>query len=123
MKITDKEAKKQLKMIGFMELSESIETYPEEERNGRTDLEIILQEAEYFLDMYDEDTVYYEDLEQAKEFLRESKNGKIIPCWNTLPPMPKFSTIEFEIKVQEARNSINDYKRLKAGVQRLYKLV
>lgn len=123
MKITDKEALRQLKIIRFYELTESIETYPEEERDGRSDMEIILQEAQYFLDMYSEDTVYYEDLERAKELLRESKNGKIVPCWNTRPPMPKYSTAEFRIKVAEARNSINDYRRLKAGVNRLYKLV
>lgn len=123
MKFKDKEALKQLKIINHYELNESIATFPENERDGRNDLQILFDEASYFLEMYDDDTIFYEALEDAKSFMKETKNGKVIPCWHTFLPVPKYSIIELKNRTNDAKNTINEYKRLKNGVNRLKQLI
>lgn len=48
MKFKDKEALKQLKLINHYELNESIATFPENERDGRNDLQILLTRPRIF---------------------------------------------------------------------------
>lgn len=109
MKLTDKEAKKILKRANCYDLEYNIETYPEDERDGKTDLEILRDELDYLVDLYDDDgNIYSEDLEIAREILRETKNGKVMPCYgDTL--IPKY----YKSQVSSARRTVNEYRRLK----------
>lgn len=120
MKIKDKEVLKHLKTVRCCDLEESISTLPDDEKCGRTDMEILKDELDYFLGLYEEGgTCHSEDLEQAREFMKETKKGTVIPCWNTIPPMPKYSTTQLEIRLQQARNTINEYNRLVSLAKRL----
>ena len=120
MAITDKEVLRQLKIANFYELTESVMSFPEDERDGKSDMDILRDEVSYFLSMFTEgDTVYSDDLEQAREFIRETKNGKVIPCYNTFPPVPKYSPTRLKIELDKARNTINEYNRLKKLNERL----
>lgn len=120
MKITDKEVLKQLKIVRCSDLDENIRTLSEDGIEGRSDMQVLKDELEYLLSMYDEGgTCYSEDLEQAREFMRETKNGKVIPCYNTLPPTPKYSVTRFNLELGRARNTINEYNRLKSLDKRL----
>ena len=120
MAITDKEVLKQLRIANFYELTESVMSFPEDERDGKSDMDILKNEASYFLSMFTEGgTVFSDDLEQAREFIRETKNGKVIPCYNTIPPVPKYSSTRLQIELDKARNTINEYNRLKRLNERL----
>lgn len=115
MKITDKEVKKELNRVRSFELYESMETYPEEEREGRTDIQILADECSYIISNFEEDGhVLCDDLEKAKEIIKETKNGKVMPLWKeTLTPV--YSTRDIE----NARNTINEFRRLKNLMKRL----
>ena len=120
MKITDKEVKKLLKQANSSDLSENVRTYPEDEVDDQTEMEIFLNELGYLLMMYEEGgTIYSEDLEEAREFIRETKNGKVIPCWHTIPPVPKYTETQLEIGLQRARNTVNEYNRLMRMAKKL----
>lgn len=115
MNITDKKVLTELKRVRCWELWESVSEYPEDERDGRTDMQFLADEVSYILSCYDEGgNVFCDDLEWAKEVLKETKNGKVIPMWQE-SLIPKYSRRDIEM----ARNSINDYKRLKNCMKRL----
>lgn len=115
MNITDKEVLKELKKVRCWDLQEDIYTYPEDEREDRSDWQVLADETSYIISNYQEEGhVFCESLENAKEILRETKNGKQIPLWkSSLKPMynPR--------DIQNARDIINEYKRL----QSLYKRI
>lgn len=115
MTITDAEVLKELKKVRCYELEESLEEYPEDERDGRSDFQMLADECSYILSCYDESGhCYCEDLEESKEILRETKNGKVIPLYKTtLTPVYSKSRIE------NARNTINQHKRLQSLMKRL----
>ena len=120
MKITDKEVLRQLKIVRCSDLEESIRTFPEDEVDGKSDMEILKNELDYLLSLYEEGgTVHSEDLEQAREFIRETKNGKVIPCYNTIPPTPKYSVTRLKLELDRAKNTINEYNRLMSLQKRL----
>lgn len=80
MKLTDKKAISIYKRLKCAEARESIEEYPDDERDGRSDLEFIADEVSYFRSNYEEDGCAFKDaLEWARECLRDTKNGKIMP--------------------------------------------
>ncbi len=115
MKITDKQVLKELKRVRSCELEMSLETYPEDEREGRTDAQVVADELSYILSCFDEDGhVLCDDLEESRRILKETKNGKVIPLWTqTLTPMYSKSRIE------SCRDCINEYNRLKNYMKRL----
>lgn len=115
MKITDKEVLKELKRARSYELYESLETYPEDEREGRSDMQMLADECSYIISCFEENGhVLGDDLERAKEIIKETKNGKVIPLWSqSLTPMYSKHDIE------NARNAINEYRRLKNLMKRL----
>lgn len=120
MRITDKEVKKLLKQANSSELSGNVASYPEDEIDGRTDMEIFTDELAYLVGLYeDEGTCSSEELEQARNFIRETKNGKVIPCWHTIPPTPKYTVTELKLKFDDARKIINEYNRLVKMMKRL----
>jgi hypothetical protein len=75
----------------------------------------LADECEYVIEFFEESGCRtYEDLEEAKRIIKETKNGKIIPLWSeSLEPM--YSKRD----IQGARDIINEYKRLKSLMQRL----
>lgn len=117
MRITDKEAKRELKLVNSCDLNESVENYPEHERAGRTDLQFIADEISYIISLYlEDDTAHYDDLNWAKEVLRATKNGKVFPVWkSTLRPVYNNNDVYI------AKNIINEYRRLNSSMKRLNK--
>lgn len=122
MKITDKDVLRQLKIVRCSDLEESIRTFPEDEVEGKSNMQILKEEVDYLLSLYNEGgTIHSEDLEQAREIIRETKNGKVIPCYNTVPPTPKYTVTRLELEVGKAKNTINEYNRLRSLQKRLNK--
>ena len=112
-KITDAKAKGILKRARCYDLEYNIETYPEDERDGKTDLDIVRDELDYLVELYEEDgTLLSEDLDLSREILRETKNGKTIPIYvyaDGLKFVPKYS----KWQIENARSTVNEYRRLK----------
>jgi hypothetical protein len=108
MNITDPKALKVLKQLNCVELNDLVYDFPEDERDGDTDMDIIERDALWMVEMYEEPgTVLYDDLADAKEILRETKYGKVIPL--------RLSTLEPKYKqhqIQTAKNIYNEYRRL-----------
>lgn len=115
MKITDEYVIKELKRVRSFDLEESIETYPEDERDDRSDLQVLADETSWLLSNYEEDGhVLCESLEESNEILRETKNGKVIPLWaSTLQPKWR------QRDIQMSRDIINEHRRLKNLMKRL----
>lgn len=81
--LKDKDAKRWLKICDCPALSESVESFPEEERDGKSDLQILADEVGYRLDLYTEEGNWVEEeYKEAVEFLKDFKRGKI-PCSNS----------------------------------------
>lgn len=115
MKITDSAVLKELKRVRSFELEESIASYPDNERDGRSDMQVLADECSWILSNYAEDGhVLHDDLEEAKEIIRKTKNGKVMVLWkDSLKPVWSKSRIE------TARASINEFKRLQNLLKRL----
>lgn len=119
MLIQDKDVKRWLKIANCTDLTESMETFPENERDGKSDLQILADEVSYRLSLYTEGgTCTGEEYEEAVQLLKEVRGGKI-PCWNTIPPTPKYTSIQLEIKINDAKAVVNEYSRLKSLMRRL----
>lgn len=120
MKFTDKNAIRMLEKVRCWDLQESIDSYPEDERDGRSDMQILADEAGYIYSCYSEDGhCLYDDLCEAKRKLRETKYGKFIPTdAHTLKPKQGYWPSDIEI----AKNIVQEYKRLERLVIRLDKM-
>jgi hypothetical protein len=117
MKITDKEVLKELKRARSGELWESLDSYPEDERGDRTDMQILADECSYILSCFEEDGhCLHDDLQEAKEIMRETKNGKTIPLWRE-----SLTPVYSKHKIEAARDYINEHRRLKSLMARLNK--
>lgn len=115
MTITDKKALREIRLANCPELAESVETYPEDQRDGRSDLQFVADEISYFVSMYYEGgTVFSEGLEWAKEVLLETKNGKVMPVF-----MPSCRPKYKEWDIIQARNCVNEFRRLTNAKKRL----
>lgn len=112
MKFTDKTSIRLLKRLDCSELTESIRTLPEDEAKGQADIDILRQELDYIIELYEEDgTLFSEDLEISKRIMRETRNGKTMPCRITEGHQIRF--IYTPAQVQNAKRTINEYRRLK----------
>jgi hypothetical protein len=106
--LKDRTAINILKRARSSDLEYNIQTFPEEERDGKTDLEILRDEMDYLISMYEEEgTIYSNDLEEAREILRETRYGKA-----------NIITSDFRLKysdwdIQRSRATVNEYNRLK----------
>lgn len=115
MKITDKEVLKELKRVNISELDEMMRDYPEDERDNCSDMDILAYEAIYLYDMFNEDgTAFSEDLEEAREILKETKHGKVIPL-NPRTLKPKYPSY----RIDGCKQTVNEYRRLGNLVKRL----
>lgn len=119
--ITDKYVIKELKTVRCYELEENLNSYPVEEIGDKSEVQILAEEVAYLLSLYEEGTCTGEAYEEAINFIRETKNGKILPCYKTLPPVPKYSKMEFKRRLEESKEIINERKRLISLMDRLNK--
>ncbi len=115
MKLTDQEAIKALKKVRAYDLEQMISDYPEDERDGRSDWDMIANEAGWLLDALNEDeNANHEALLEAREILRETRNGKTMPI--LVPSLkPKYK----EYQVRDAKEFVNMYNRLVRFVNKL----
>ena len=115
MKITDQEVIKIMKRARLYEVEESVYTYPENERDGRSDMQVLADEASYYLSLYEEDgTAHSDDLAWAKEVLSRTRYGKVMPLY-----MPSMTPVYRPSDIQNAKDCVNEYNRLKRLVKRL----
>lgn len=115
MKLTDQEAIKALKKVRVYDLEQMISDYPEDERDGRSDWDMIANEAGWLLDALNEDeNANHEALLEAREIIRDTKNGTV---FHGLLTSNQLKAMQF--KVQDARDFINAYNRLKRFVKKL----
>ena len=115
MKLTDHEAIKALKKVRIWDLEQMIEDYPEDERDGRSDWDMIGNEASWLLDALNEDeNANHEALLEAREILRETHNGKTMPIL-----VPSFKPKYKEYQVRDAKEFVNMYNRLVRFVNKL----
>jgi hypothetical protein len=115
MKLTDPYVLRQLKLANSSELTELVETYPEDERDGRSDMDILFGETQWLIYKYEcDDYGQYWDLNEARKILRETKNGKVMPLenWTWKPKYQPW-------KIQACKNIVNEYRRLKSLEARL----
>lgn len=111
MKITDKEVIRALEHVRSAELWEMLDSYPEDEVDGRTDWEMVANEAGWLLDSYNsDDTVRHDDLMECKRIYGRliAKNRKGV----------EWSTRDY-INWSNARDTINEYNRLSGFVKKL----
>ena len=111
--LTDQEAIKALKKANILELEEMVTDYPESDRDGRTDWDLIANEAGWLLDMFNSgDTAHSEDLKEAKEIVYRFRTGRMI-YWQDGRPMWD------EIDHERAKRTIREYNRLARFVSKL----
>lgn len=117
MKVTDPKVKKIIKSLKCDEVKESIRSYPEEERDGKTDIEILRDEVAYYLEMYEEEgTRLGDDLEEANVIKRRTKNFKCTP-YHISPVC--FEPVYPEWRIQAAKRTIEEYNQLKRLTKKL----
>lgn len=106
MKLTNPEAIRALKKANILQLSEMVSDYPESDVDGRSDWEIIANEAGWLLDMFNSgDTAHSDDLRDAREFIRNYQKG-IVLKW-------------YCYRIEDARATVNEYNRLVRFVAKL----
>lgn len=117
MLVTDKNVKKWLKAIGSERLYEMVETYPENELDGRSEIQLFADELSYLISCYNEDGNYWrDDLEYCKEVLRITKNGKVIPIDSrTFKPLRGY----WPHDIETAKSFVNTYRRMSYRYQKL----
>ena len=116
MKITDPAVLKILKRANSEELWEYVDSYPEDERDDKTDMELVMDELEYLLWMYEEEgSRQYDNLELSKKIMKDTDNGKSVPV-----DVPSFRLKYSPNEISDARATVNEYRRLKKLVKEYY---
>lgn len=117
MKITDKWVLKELERMGDTELIDDIEQYPDDERDGRSDIEFFANEVDYFVSLYHEaGHDWCEHLKEARDVLRRTENGKVTPVSPiTFEPLPKYSPS----RVEWAKEFVKGYRTLERELKKL----
>ena len=114
MKITDKAVLSELKKVRSMELENNLDSFPEEERDGKSDMEIFCDEIYYLIDMYIEPgTRQYNNLKWAREIMKKTNRRTVIPV--DVNFNPKYSKCDVDL----ASEITNEVKRLKNCTRRL----
>ena len=116
MTITDKIALDLLRRADSAELSEKVASYPDDEIDGKTDLDIVIDEVEYLIWMYEEDdTIQYQNLSYSKDVLRDTDNGRVMPL-DVETLSPRYSHNE----IVDAKETVAEYNRLKTIMKEWY---
>lgn len=115
MNITDEKTLKLLKKLDCWDVWDALDMYPDDERDGRSDMQMLADEAGYILSMYEESgTSFYDDLKESKYILNRTKYGKRIPVI-----VPQMIPIYKPSDIQGAKDTVNEYNRLKRLVKKL----
>lgn len=121
MTLADKTATDLIKKADSAELEYRIHIMTDEDREGRTDIEILTDEIDWLLYLYseDSDSSYWFDLKEAKKLIRKTKNGTYIPISiETFRPLKGYAPHDIE----NARQIIAEYKRIKTVANKLAKM-
>ena len=110
MEIKDKEVLKLLNRVNCYDLRNGIELFPEEERDGKSDMEIFLEELDYLLELFEEDSTLRDDLIEARDFIKKTKNGKVILLNGDLSPV--YTPSGFDLVLKRSRDIVNEYNRV-----------
>lgn len=115
MKITDTNVLKMIKKMNSEKLWIAIKYYPENERDGRSDIQVLADEAGYILSNYrDNACAHYETLKESRRILRETKYGKVIPL-SSHSLKPLYTRLDIMI----AKDVVNEYNRFVNLIKRL----
>ena len=121
MTITDKRVLGFIEELECPEVKEWIMEYPEDERDGRSDIQLFANVVCYVLEDLDHDYGHpmYKELAESKRKLRETKDGKVLPLdIDTFEVKEGYRTAD----IQHARGIVAGYKRLKSCYGKLNKL-
>ena len=124
MEITDKYVLKELERVDIPELDEMVKTYPYAELEGRSQVQLLADEASYILSMYTEGgTTFSDDLDRAYRILGETKMGTRVPeCeWIFSSGKREIHKKYKESDIKWAKDTVAEYRRLKALMGRLEK--
>ena len=120
MKLTDQKAINIYKRLKSSDLLESIDEYPEDERDGRNDLQFLADEISYFRHTFETDGYSLNtELVDSKALLSKTKNGVVIPL---NPKTLKIKRGYYPFDIEHARNVIAEYKQIKYYEKRLNSL-
>ena len=116
MVITDKDALKLLGRANSETLWEYVEAYPEHELDGISELDFVMDELEYLVFMYEDDgTIHFDNLRYSKKVLKDTDNGRSMPV-----SLPDFEFKYTKQEIQEAKDTVNEYRRLKRILKEYY---
>ena len=119
--ITDKRVLKEIEKTNNSWLTERmLSDWTEEERENRTDMELLSAEVDWMLDLYTDSSSLATDLKTARQILRKTKYGKSIMFTFTLADGIKFEFTQDDI--QWAKDTVNEYNRFCSLVKRLDKI-
>lgn len=111
------DAKKMLEKANVYEVECSVAEYPEDERDGRDDFQMLADEAGYVFSCYLEDGhVLHNSLKEARRKLYETRYGKVIPVDSTtFKPLKGYTPSD----VQNAKDIVNEYNRTRRFLLKL----
>jgi len=119
-KLTDKTAIKMLEKARLGYVEHSLWTYPEDERDGRNDLQMLADETGYFYSSHlDDGHCLRNELLEARALLKRTKYGKVIPIdCGTFRPLPGYTPRDIEM----AKECVNEFNRAGSLLKKLEKL-
>jgi|GEM_PF-6484084 len=115
MKLTDKRLEQMVGKVKSLDLEEAINTLPEEERDGRSDAQIVRDELDWLIYSFNEGgCASCEALKEAGRLIYKTKGGKVFDGLLTSSQI-----LHEEVKVREAKDLANEYNRLKRFKKRM----
>lgn len=110
MVIKDDYALKLIKKVRSQNLNDIIKSYPDEKRNGRSDMQFLADEVSYVVSKTQkEGHAFKEELNEARKKLYETDYGKNIPINQvTMEPQSGYWLGD----IQSARDLSNEFRRM-----------
>lgn len=120
--ITDERVLKEIKKTNNGWLTERmLDDWTEKEREGRSDMELLIAEVDNLIDLYDTSSYANSDLKKARQILKKTNYGKRNKLLFTFD---EGFDIKFEFSnsdIQWAKDIVNEYNRFCSLVKRLDK--